>query len=118
MRRPPLLLLHSLARKGLVPPIPVFLYRHNANILHADQHQDSETGLFLMRVEWDLSDFGLDITQFGAHFAPIAEHLQMQWRLKLSSVRPKMAVFVSQYDHCLVDLLYRHQSAELGSDIP
>ena len=113
-----ILLIHCPDRKGLVAAIADFLYRHNANILHADQHQDSETGLFLMRVEWDLSDFGLEIAQFGEYFAPIAEPLHLQWRLKLSSVRPKMAVFVSQYDHCLADLLYRHQSGELDCDIP
>jgi formyltetrahydrofolate deformylase len=42
----------------------------------------------------------------------------MQWRLELSSARPRMAIFVSQYDHCLVDLLYRQRSGELACDIP
>jgi formyltetrahydrofolate deformylase len=105
-------------QKGLVASIADFLYSHNANILHADQHQDAELGLFLMRVEWDLSGFDLDLADFGAHFAPIAEKFRMQWRLALSSQRPKMAIFVSKYDHCLVDLLYRHKSGELACDIP
>jgi formyltetrahydrofolate deformylase len=42
----------------------------------------------------------------------------MNWRLAESSRRPRMIVFVSKYDHCLVDLLYRHQSGELACDIP
>jgi formyltetrahydrofolate deformylase len=42
----------------------------------------------------------------------------MHWRLELSDVRPRVAIFVSRYDHCLVDLLYRHQSGELSCDIP
>jgi formyltetrahydrofolate deformylase len=42
----------------------------------------------------------------------------MQWRLAQSSSRPRMIVFVSKYDHCLVDLLYRHQSGELACEIP
>jgi formyltetrahydrofolate deformylase len=29
-----------------------------------------------------------------------------------------MIIFVSKYDHCLVDLLYRHQSGELACEIP
>jgi formyltetrahydrofolate deformylase len=29
-----------------------------------------------------------------------------------------MIIFVSKYDHCLIDLLYRHQSGELACDIP
>ncbi|MBU1690121.1 MAG: formyltetrahydrofolate deformylase [Gammaproteobacteria bacterium] len=105
-------------RKGLVAGIADFLYRHNANILHADQHQDSELGLFLMRVEWDLHDFALTPEQFAQLFAPIAEKFEMQWRLALSTQRPRVAIFVSRYDHCLVDLLYRHQAGELHCDIP
>jgi len=105
-------------QKGLVASIADFLYSHNANILHADQHQDAEMGLFLMRVEWDLTGFDIDVAEFGEHFAPIAERFGMVWRLALSSHRPKMAIFVSRYDHCLVDLLYRHQSGELACEIP
>jgi len=71
-----------------------------------------------MRVEWDLSGFSLDIARFGAHFAAVADRFQMTWRLALSSQRPRVAIFVSKYDHCLIDLLYRHQSGELACDIP
>ena len=42
----------------------------------------------------------------------------MQWRVALSSYRPKVAIFVSRYDHCLVDLLYRQRSGELACEIP
>ena len=118
MKNTATLLISCPDRKGLVAGIADFLYQHNANILHADQHQDSELGLFLMRVEWDLHEFNLDIETFGQHFAPIAERFQMQWRLALSTYRPRVALFVSRYDHCLADLLYRHQSGELHCDIP
>ena len=118
MKNTAILLISCPDRKGLVAGIADFLYRHNANILHADQHQDSELGLFLMRVEWDLHDFDLEIGQFEQHFAPIAEKFQMQWHLALSASRPRVAIFVSRYDHCLVDLLYRHQAGELHCDIP
>jgi formyltetrahydrofolate deformylase len=42
----------------------------------------------------------------------------MHWRLAQSSHRQRMIIFVSKYDHCLVDLLYRRQSGELACDIP
>jgi formyltetrahydrofolate deformylase len=71
-----------------------------------------------MRVEWDLRDFTLDIVEFKDQFTPIAEKYEMRWRLKLSSQRQRLAIFVSHYDHCLADLLYRHQSGELNCDIP
>ena len=105
-------------RKGIVAAIADFLYQHNANILHADQHQDRESQLFLMRIEWDLKDFNLEISEFSKHFTPIAQRFGMRWRLEQSVMRPKVAIFVSQYDHCLADLLYRHQSGELACEIP
>lgn len=112
-----ILLIECPDRKGLVAAIANFLYSFDANILHADQHQDRETGLFVMRVEWDISDFTLPLAEFDAHFRPLAEQLHMHWRLGLSTRRPRVAVFVSRYDHCLVDLLYRHRSGELLCEI-
>src|SRR6202158_3108880 len=90
----------------------------SAILLIADEHADEESGLFLMRVEFDPQDFDIDLADFGKHFAPVAENFQMKWRLAQSSHRPRMIIFVSKYDHCLVDLLYRHQSGELACDIP
>ena len=105
-------------RKGLVAAIAEFLYAHGANILHADQHQDQEVGLFFMRVEWELDDFKLTAEQLREQFAPVAERLRMNWRVEYSAVPLKVAVFVSQYLHCLVDLLHRHQIGELPCSIP
>jgi len=104
--------------KGIVAAIADFLHQHNANILHADQHQDAENNLFLMRVEWDLAGFSLDDTSFNQAFAPIATQFNMQWQLKLSQHKTRVAIMVSQYDHCLADLLHRHKSGELACEIP
>jgi formyltetrahydrofolate deformylase len=105
-------------QKGLNAAIHDFIYRGNGNTLHADEHQDAERNLFLMRVEWDLADFTVDMREFAKHFEPIADRFGMQWRVALSSYRPKIAIFVSRYDHCLVDLLYRQRSGELACEIP
>ena len=118
MKQTATLLISCPDQKGLVAAIADFLLRHNANILHADQHQDAELKLFLMRVEWDLAGFNLAEPDFEPAFRPIAEKFQMNWRLALSGVRPKLAIFVSKYDHCLADLLYRHQANELHCEIP
>jgi len=104
--------------KGIVAAIADFLYQHNANILHADQHQDGENNLFLMRVEWDVANFNLSEKDFSAAFAPIAAKFSMQWQLKMSVHKTRVAIMVSQYDHCLADLLHRHKSGELACEIP
>jgi formyltetrahydrofolate deformylase len=103
--------------KGIVAAIADFLFQYDANIVHADQHQDAENKLFLMRVEWDMTGAKIDEKNFATLFEPIAQRFKMTWQLKLSARRPKVAILVSQYDHCLVDLLHRHQSGELACDI-
>jgi formyltetrahydrofolate deformylase len=123
MKKSAILLISCPDRKGEVATIADFVYRHGGNILHADEHADEESGLFLMRVEFDPKDFDIDLSQkdladFGKQFSPIAEAFQMKWRLAQSSQRPRMIILVSKYDHCLVDLLYRHKSGELACDIP
>src|SRR5438067_7195815 len=118
MKNSAILLITCPDRKGEVATIADFIYRHNGNILHADEHGDEESGLFLMRVEFDPKDFDIPIADFGKHFSPVAEAFAMTWRLAHSSHRPRMIIFVSKYDHCLIDLLYRHQSGELACDIP
>jgi formyltetrahydrofolate deformylase len=104
-------------RKGIVAAVAEFLFRHNANIIHDDQHLDAEAGLFFTRVEWDLADFDLPVDRFGAEFAPIATRFGMRWRLARSATRPRIAILVSKQLHCLADLLDRHASGELACDV-
>jgi len=128
MKTSAILLISCPDRKGEVATIADFVYKHGGNILHADEHADQESGLFLMRVEFDPKDFDIDLSQFNPaqpdlsdfnrQFAPVAAPFQMQWRLAQSSHRQRMIIFVSKYGHCLADLLYRHQSGELACDIP
>ncbi|MGA8271107.1 MAG: formyltetrahydrofolate deformylase [Candidatus Sulfotelmatobacter sp.] len=123
MRPSAILLVSCPDAKGEVATIADFVYRHGGNILHADEHADEESGLFLMRVEFDPKDFDIDLSDedladFGRHFSPVAEKFQMTWRLARSLHRPRMIILVSKYDHCLVDLLYRQQSGELACDVP
>jgi formyltetrahydrofolate deformylase len=112
-------------RPGLVARVASLLYQHGANILHADQHQDHELGLFFMRVEWglalpaDSSPAGaFDLPAFERAFAPLAGELQMHWTLASTTRRPRVALFCSQYLHCIADLLERWHAGELQCDIP
>ena len=117
MKSTAILLIDCPDRKGIVATVGELLYRHNGNILHADQHQDAQSGLFLMRVEWELAGFALDLDEFAREFAPIAERFGMHWRIERSDRPHRVAVFVSRYDHCLVDLLWRWQRKELEAEI-
>jgi len=125
-------------RPGLVARVASLLYEHGANILHADQHQDHELGLFFMRVEWAVkagtagtSEQGskgpaeassgtaiFALAPFERDFARLAEELQMHWTLVSTARRPRVALFCSQYLHCMADLLERWHTGELKCDIP
>src|SRR6202047_732081 len=105
-------------RKGLDAAIADFIYWHNGDILHFEQHQPGVERSYLARVEWDLTGFEFDLKDFPKWFAPIAEQFSIQWRVTTSNYRPRVAILVSKYDHCLVDLLYRQRNGELACEIP
>jgi formyltetrahydrofolate deformylase len=112
-----ILLIQCPDRKGLDATIADFIYRHGGNILHFEQHQAGEERFYLARIEWDLDGFQLDLEEFPQKFAPVAEKFAMKWRVALSSHRPRVAIFVSKHDHCLVDLLYRQRNGELACEV-
>jgi formyltetrahydrofolate deformylase len=118
MKKSAVLLLSCPDRKGVVASIAGFIFQHGGNILHADEHSDIDSGTFLMRVEFDPAGFDIPLNDFTQHFSPIAIDFDMRWRLAQSDYLQRMAVLVSKYDHCLVDLLYRHKSGELTCEIP
>ena len=116
MKDSAVLLIDCPDRKGLVARVSGLLYEYGANILHADQHRDKELGLFFMRVEWELNGFGLEA--FRTAFAPMAAELNMTWKLTSSARKPRVALFCSQYLHCMADLLHRWRTGELACEIP
>jgi formyltetrahydrofolate deformylase len=107
-----------LARQGVVAAISNFIIAHHGGILHSEDHPDNGQGLFFSRLEWDLADFDLPMAEFETHFKHLADRFRMKYRLVLSDHRPRMAILVSNYDHCLADLLYRHHNGELACQIP
>ena len=115
---PAVLLVQCPERKGLDATIAEFIYRYDGNILHFEQHQAGDERYFLARVEWDLAGFRLDMKDFDGAFGPIAHKFGMNWCIALAHHRPRVAIFVSKFDHCLVDLLYRQRNGELACDFP
>jgi formyltetrahydrofolate deformylase len=118
MRTSAVLLISCPDQKGLVATVSDFIFRHGGNILHTDEHTDADSSWFLMRVEFDPTGFDLPLADLAQHFQPIAHKFSMDWRLAQPGERKKMAIMVSKYDHCLVDLLYRHKIGELNCDLP
>ena len=122
MKDTAVLLIDCPDRKGLVARVSGLLYERGANILHADQHIDRELGMFFMRVEWALNgasaaESGFDLERFRTAFTRLAAELGMRWTLSSGARRPRVALFCSQYLHCVADLLYRWKTGELECEI-
>ena len=115
MKDSAVLLIDCPDRKGLVARVSGLLFERGANILHADQHIDRDLGLFFMRVEFELD--GFDLEGFRAAFAALASELNMTWKLTSSARKPRVALFCSQYLHCMADLLHRWRTGELVCEI-
>lgn len=118
MKNSAVLLVQCPDQKGLDAAIAEFIYRHGGNILRFELHQTELDRSYFARIEWDLAEFQLDLKDFPQRFAPIAEKFSMRFRVAVSSYRPRVTIFVSKFDHCLVDLLYRQRMGELRCEIP
>jgi formyltetrahydrofolate deformylase len=112
------LLLSCPDQKGLVAKIANFIYANGGNIIHADQHTDFSVGLFLMRLEWQLDGFNLPRSMIEPAFAAIGKPLQADWSLHFSDTLPRIAIWVTKQDHCLLDLLWRQHAGEIRAEIP
>ncbi|MEA5496381.1 formyltetrahydrofolate deformylase [Limnoraphis robusta Tam1] len=105
-------------QRGLVAKIANFIYSNGGNIIHADQHTDFASGVFLTRIEWQLEGFNLPREVINPAFGAIAKPLNANWQLHFSDKIPRIAIWVTKQDHCLLDLLWRWQAKEMAVEIP
>ncbi len=105
-------------QRGLVAKFANFIYSHNGNVIHADQHTDFAVGLFLTRIEWQLEGFDLSKEEIAPAISELTAPLNAQWQLHFSDTVQRIAIWVSRQDHCLLDLIWRQRSQELTAEIP
>jgi formyltetrahydrofolate deformylase len=105
-------------KPGIVAAVTSFLYKQGANIVESSQYStDPEGGTFFLRIEFDCPQIALRKQEIESAFQPIAESLQMDWRLRLHNDVKRIAIFVSKAEHCLLELLWQWQAGELIADI-
>ncbi len=102
-------------RPGIVHALTSALLQVDANITSSSQYGDADTGRFFIRTAFTspLADVDHVRTKVAEGTAHLAAHITV----RPSSDRCRTIVMVSQYDHCLVDLLYRWRIGELPVDI-
>ena len=103
-------------RPGIVGAVGTFLASHQCNILESAQFGDAETQRFMMRVSFERLEGAPPPDALREAFAEVAARYGMQWALHDASVRPRVLIMVSKFDHCLNDLLYRYRVGALAMD--
>jgi formyltetrahydrofolate deformylase len=104
-------------QKGIVAAVAGALFERGANILDAQQYDDTESDRFFMRVVFDGADGEVDRAAVEQGLTPLAARLGLSWRLRAVNARQKVMVLVSKFDHCLADLVYRWRLGELPMDL-
>ncbi len=112
------ILIHCPDQSGIISSVTHFIHGEKGNIIYLDQHVDKEAGVFFMRLESDFENH-IELSVFKTQFEErLANKYDMHWDIYKDGTKPKLAIFVSKYNHCLYDLLSRHNSGELLVDIP
>ena len=106
-------------QKGIIAAVTNFIHQKEGNITYIDQYVDRPNGAFFMRVECDFIGDSLNLNKFKKSFNDeIGNSFSLHCDFYLKGQKPRMAVFVSKYDHCLYDILAKQQSGELAAEIP
>ena len=106
------LTLSCINRPGIVSAVSTYLFEKGADIREAQQFDDQETGKFFARIAFQLVETA-QIAPLREGFAAVAEPFKLSWKLSDHSVPRKVLLFVSKFDHCLADLLYRWRIGEM-----
>ncbi len=113
------LLMHCPDKPGIIAVITEFINANGGNILYLDQYVDRVNGVFYMRVEWDLDNFGIPAEKINDYFQTLyAQRYELTYKLSFTSKPQRMAIFVSKMSHCLYDILARYIAGEWDVEIP
>lgn len=113
-----LLLLSCPDNVGLVSRISHFIFERGGNILDLDEHVEPDEKVFSLRIAWDMSNFSISPADLDDAFTPLAREFNARWNISFLEKRQRIAIFVSRYDHCLQEILWRHSMGEYAVDIP
>ncbi|GAA3413626.1 formyltetrahydrofolate deformylase [Streptosporangium vulgare] len=104
---------------GIVACVSSFLYRRGANIVQSDQDSTGPAGgRFFLRIVFHLPGLDKELPRLEREFRQeVAARLDADFRFRAASVPTRVALFVSRYDHCLLDLLWRARRGELPIEV-
>ena len=107
--------------KGIVYAVSGALFDAGCNIVDSQQFGDvlssDATGLFFMRVHFEVPQPLADPAALEALFAPLRERFAMELLVHDLARKPRLLLMVSRHGHCLNDLLFRCRSGQLRAEV-
>ena len=113
-----ILLLSCKDRIGLVSRIAHFVFERGGNIIDLNEHVDMDEKYFFVRIAWDMKNFSIPATEVVEAFTPLAKEFNATWKINFTGKNLPVAIFVSKFDHCLREILWRQRLGEFNIDIP
>jgi len=103
---------------GIVAAVSGFLTQHDCFITEASQYGDPLSLRFFARMVFSEGALTPPPAELKMLFSLVADRFQMIWNLYDMAIKPRVVVLVSKFGHCLVDLLHRYHTGQLGIEIP
>lgn len=103
---------------GTVNVVTHFMAESGNYIDEIHSFDDRESQRFFIRIEFHPQSEDFNAQQFAREFSPKANAFNMEWTLTEPAHKPRVAILVSKFDHCLNDLLYRHRTGQLDIEVP
>ena len=113
-----ILLISCPDRIGLISRISHFVFERGGNIVDLDEHVDAEEKYFFARIAWDMKNFSIPESEVSEAFAPLGKEFNAAWKINFTGKNLRVAIFVSKFDHCLREILWRQRLGEFNIDIP
>jgi len=105
-------------RPGIISRISHFIFDLGGNILDLDEHVETDEQFFSMRIAWEVDNKSISQSDINAQFKTLGDEFSADWKINFKDRKKKVAIFVSKYDHCLQEILWRHSLFEYDMDIP
>lgn len=110
------LTLRCIDAPGIIHAVSGALLTTSANVLEQAQYTNERTGMFAMRTRFESES--TDVEALRSHVEQATASFNPVITLRNEEDRHRVMIMVSQYDHCLVDLLYRQANGEIPMDVP
>ena len=106
-------------KPGIVALVSNWITEQKGNIIQLNQYStDAKNGTFFTRLKIHFPKTHTSLPQLQTRFSPLGQQLEAHWHLHNANYQQRVGILVSQYDHCLFELLYRWSSKELNINIP